>query len=95
MESSLQRRSWTTRASRTALVTTCRSFTARSRRPSELAQADYTDEQLRRVLGGVGAVDEGLGSLRNREGMLTDALGRGYRPSPRQVWAGGQSGRIS
>lgn len=49
------------------------------------APGDYTDEQLRRILGGATTVVEGLGSLRNREG---DAHGRGrkaYRPSPRHA----------
>jgi hypothetical protein len=40
----------------------------------KLAPTDYTDEQLRRILGGATTVVEGLGSLRNREG---DAHGRG------------------
>jgi len=51
----------------------------------KLAPADYTDEQLRRILGGATTVVEGLGSLRNREG---DAHGRGrkgYKPSPRHA----------
>ena len=42
----------------------------------KLAPADYTDEQLRRILGGVTTVVEGLGSLRNARGMLTGAVGR-------------------
>jgi hypothetical protein len=51
----------------------------------KLAPTDYTDEQLRRILGGGTTVVEGLGSLRNREG---DAHGRGrkgYRPSARHA----------
>lgn len=51
----------------------------------KLAPADYTDEQLRRILGGATTVVEGLGSLRNREG---DAHGRGrksYKPSARHA----------
>jgi hypothetical protein len=51
----------------------------------KLTPTDYTDEQLRRILGGATTVVEGLGSLRNREG---DAHGRGrknYRPSARHA----------
>ncbi|MGO9447061.1 MAG: abortive infection family protein [Solirubrobacteraceae bacterium] len=51
----------------------------------KLAPADYTDEQLRRILGGATTVVEGLGSLRNSEG---DAHGRGrksYKPSGRHA----------
>jgi hypothetical protein len=51
----------------------------------KLAPADYTDEQLRRILGGATTVVEGLGSLRDREG---DAHGRGRKsckPSARHA----------
>lgn len=51
----------------------------------KLAPSQYTDDQLRRILGGVTTVVEGLGSLRNRDG---DAHGRGrksYKPSARHA----------
>ena len=68
------RRSWTIMGEDLRLrPTISRSSTARCPRRSSLAPADYTDEQLRRILGGATTVVEGLGSLRNRRGRRTRA----------------------
>jgi Abortive infection C-terminus len=50
-----------------------------------LAPRQYTDEQLRRILGGCTTVVEGLGSLRNREGDSHGQGRRSYRPAARHA----------